>query len=183
MAKLAWAYPRLTVEIHINDAFVDIVAQGFDAGIRLGEAVQQDMVTVRLTPAFKEILLPICRATIVSASGCLVRAGWDLSDQGKDVSVRTTGTAVVTDPTCARDLALPGIGIAYGFEPLVSSDIREGRLKWVLPDSAVEEDGLFLYYPRRARHGAKTARLHRYRPEGIRAVALAGCRRAVASHT
>lgn len=75
---------------------------------------------------------------------------WDLNDQGKDVSVRAAGTAVVTDATYARDLALSGIGIAYGFEPLVRSDIREGRLKWVLPDSAVEEDGMFLYYPRRA---------------------------------
>ena len=168
MAKLAWAHPRLTVEIHTNDAFVDIVAQGFDAGIRLGEAVQQDMVTVRLTPAFKAILVAspdYLRArgeprTIADLAGhnCIgfrmLGSGglyeWDLSDNGGDVSVRTTGTAVVTDATYARDLALSGIGIAYIFEPLVRSDIREGRLKWVLPDSAVEEDGLFLYYPRRA---------------------------------
>ncbi|WP_280952518.1 LysR substrate-binding domain-containing protein [Neorhizobium huautlense] len=97
--------------------------------------------------------------------------------------MRAAGTAVVTDATYARDLALSGIGIAYILEPLVSSDIRKGRLKWVLPDSAVEEDGLFLYYPRRASMAPKTARLHRYRPAGIRAATLAGCRRAVASHT
>src|SRR5215470_19633855 len=49
LAKLAWRHPRLTVEIFVNDALVDIVAQGFDAGIRLGESVQQDMIALRLT--------------------------------------------------------------------------------------------------------------------------------------
>ncbi|HET9864521.1 MAG TPA: LysR family transcriptional regulator, partial [Steroidobacteraceae bacterium] len=57
LARLAWEHPRLTVEVHSNEAFVDIVAQGFDAGIRLGEAVQQDMVTVRLTDPFDMIMV------------------------------------------------------------------------------------------------------------------------------
>src|SRR5215470_3676169 len=56
LAKLAWQHPKLTVEIFANDALVDIVAQGFDAGIRLGEAVQQDMIAVRLTQPFNAIL-------------------------------------------------------------------------------------------------------------------------------
>jgi hypothetical protein len=50
----------------------------------------------------------------------------------------------------ARDLALAGVGIAYILEPLVRRHIREGQLKWLLPRSALEADGLFLYYPRRA---------------------------------
>ncbi|OHV76020.1 LysR family transcriptional regulator [Rhizobium sp. LCM 4573] len=168
LAKLAWAHPRLTVEVHTNDAFVDIVAQGFDAGIRLGIAVQQDMVAVRLTPPFKAILVaapdyveargePRSIADL-SAHNCIgfrmLGSGglyeWEVVDQGRDVSVHTAGTAVVTDATYARDLALSGVGIAYIFEPLVRHDIREGRLKWLLPETAVEEDGLFLYYPRRA---------------------------------
>jgi DNA-binding transcriptional LysR family regulator len=57
LAKLAWRHPELTVEIFVNDALVDIVAQGFDAGIRLGEAVQQDMIALRLTPPLKAILV------------------------------------------------------------------------------------------------------------------------------
>ena len=57
LAKLAWAHPSLTVEVHADDALVDIVARGFDAGIRIGEAVQQDMVAMRLTGPFKAILV------------------------------------------------------------------------------------------------------------------------------
>ena len=57
LAKLAWQHPQLTVEVHADDAFVDIVARGFDAGIRLGEAVQQDMIAVRLTRPFNAILV------------------------------------------------------------------------------------------------------------------------------
>ena len=168
LAKLAWQHPRLTVEVHANDAFVDIVAQGFDAGVRLGEAVQQDMIAVRLTRPFKAIL--VASKDYIAARGAPKTIGdlhdhncigfrltgsggvydWELNDGGKLVEVRTSGTTLVTDASQARDLALAGIGIAYIFEPLVRRHIREGRLKWLLPQTAIEEDGLFLYYPRRA---------------------------------
>jgi DNA-binding transcriptional LysR family regulator len=168
LAKLAWQHPRLTVEVHADDALVDIVAQGFDAGIRLGEAVQQDMIALRLTRPFKAIL--VASTFYVDAKGTprtigdlhghncigfrLIGSGgvydWELRDGDKVVSVKTSGTTLVTDATHARDLALAGVGIAYIFEPLVRRHIREGRLKWLLPQSAIEEDGLFLYYPRRA---------------------------------
>jgi DNA-binding transcriptional LysR family regulator len=74
---------------------------------------------------------------------------WELSDGGKDVAVDVRGTALVTDPSYARDLALADIGIAYIFEPLVRADRRERRLSWVLPDTAITEPGLFAYFPRR----------------------------------
>ncbi len=168
LAKLAWQHPRLTVEVHANDAFVDIVAQGFDAGVRLGEAVQQDMIAVRLTRPFKAIL--VASKDYIAVRGAPKTIGdlhdhncigfrltgsggvydWELNDGGKLVEVRTSGTTLVTDASQARDLALAGIGIAYIFEPLVRRHIREGRLKWLLPQTAIEEDGLFLYYPRRA---------------------------------
>jgi DNA-binding transcriptional LysR family regulator len=57
---------------------------------------------------------------------------------------------LVTDVTEALSLALAGVGIAYVHEPLARRHIREGSLKWLLPETAVEHDGLFLYYPRRA---------------------------------
>jgi DNA-binding transcriptional LysR family regulator len=168
LAKLAWQHPRLTVEVHVNDAFVDIVAQGFDAGIRLGEAVHQDMIAARLTRPFKAIL--VASKEYLAARGVPKSVGdlhdhncigfrltgsggvydWELTDGGKIVTVKTSGTALVTDATHARDLAAAGIGIAYIFEPLVRRQIREGLLKWILPQCAVDEDGLFLYYPRRA---------------------------------
>jgi DNA-binding transcriptional LysR family regulator len=56
----------------------------------------------------------------------------------------------VTDPSYAKDLALAGIGIAYIFEPLVRAEIREKKLRWIIPEASIEEPGLFLYFPRRA---------------------------------
>jgi DNA-binding transcriptional LysR family regulator len=168
LARLARQHPRLMVELHADDAFVDIVAQGFDAGIRLGEAVQQDMIAMRLTRPFKSIL--VASPTYVEGNGApktigelhnhncigfrLIGSGgvydWELRDGDRIVAIKTSGTTLVTDATHARALALAGVGIAYILEPLVRPYIREGRLKWLLPQSAIEEDGLFLYYPRRA---------------------------------
>ncbi len=169
LARLAQAHPRLVVELHSNDAFVDIVAQGFDAGVRLGDAVQQDMVSVRMTPPLKAIMVAApaylkARGTPqavadLPAHNCigyrLLAAGnlydWDmLSDKGQPIAFKTAGTAVITDATFARDLALGGVGIAYVFEALVREDIAAGRLCQVLPRTAIEEQGLFLYFPRRA---------------------------------
>lgn len=168
LSKLAWQHPRLTVEVYSDDALIDIVARGFDAGIRLGEAVQRDMIAVRLTRPFKVILVASrdylavrgVPKTIGDLQGhnCiglrLVGSGgiyeWELMDGKKLTTVKTSGTALVTDAAHALELALAGVGIAYAVEPVARRLIREGRLKWLLPDCAVEYDGLFLYYPRRA---------------------------------
>jgi DNA-binding transcriptional LysR family regulator len=160
--------PRVALQMAVTPILVDIVAEGFDAGIRLGASVQQDMIAMRLTKPFKAIL--VASQTYIEAKGApkaladlqdhncigfrLIRSGgvydWELKQGDRDISVKTSGTSIVTDATYARDLALAGIGIAYIFEPLVRRDIREGRLKWLMPQCAIEEDGLFLYYPRRA---------------------------------
>jgi DNA-binding transcriptional LysR family regulator len=58
LSKLVWQHPRFTVEVYSDDAFVDIVERGFDAGIRLGEAVQRDMIAMRLTRPFRSFLSP-----------------------------------------------------------------------------------------------------------------------------
>lgn len=168
LAKLAWQHPKLTVEIFSDDALVDIVAKGFDAGIRLGESVQQDMIAMQLTPPLKSIL--VASPAYVDAKGapktiadlhrhnCIgyrfVGTGgvfdWELLDGKKITAIKTTGTALVTDANHALELALAGVGIAYTFEPLVRRYIREGQLKWLLPQTTAAQDGLFLYYPRRA---------------------------------
>jgi DNA-binding transcriptional LysR family regulator len=168
LGRLAWEHPRLVVEVHSNEAFVDIVAQGFDAGIRLGEAVQQDMVAVRLTEPFDMIVVASpdylrakgepksvadlakhnCIGYRLQASGSLYE--WDVVVDGKDSKVATSGSAVITDATAARELALAGVGVAYLSELMVREDLRAGRLKWLLPEAAMREDGLFVYFPRRA---------------------------------
>ena len=173
LKRLASSHPRLVVETHTDDGFVDIVAAGFDAGIRLGEAVQQDMVAVRLTPPFKAIMVaspeylaargePTTLADL-STHNCvgfrLLGSGscyeWDVTDGERQVAVQTTGTAVITDSTFARELAIEGIGIAYIFEPLVRTDLRAGRLRWVLPEASLQADGLFVYFPRHAARAPK----------------------------
>jgi DNA-binding transcriptional LysR family regulator len=173
LADLAARHPRLVVEVHSEDAQVDIVAQGFDAGVRLGEAIAQDMVAARLTPPFHAITVAApaylaargeprslaelqehnCIGFRLVASGAVYE--WDLREAAQDVAVAVQGTVRVTDASYARELALAGIGMAYIFEPLVRADIAAGRLRRILPEAAMEEDGLFLYYPRRAARAPK----------------------------
>jgi DNA-binding transcriptional LysR family regulator len=176
LARLARQHPRLTVEVRTGQTSVDIVAQGFDAGVRIRRAIQQDMVTTRLTGSFKFILVASrdyldsrgtpksiadlhqhnCIHSLVRetrgirsiASGVVF--DWELIDGKKPTTVKTSGTALVTDTTEALRLALAGVGIAYVVEPLARRYVREGSLEWLLPQTAVEHDGLFLYYPRRA---------------------------------
>ena len=168
LATLARQHPRLTVEVRTGHTAVDIVAQGFDAGIRIRRAIEQDMVTTRLTGAFKVILvasrdyldargtpksiadlhLHNCIGIRSVVSGAIV--DWEMIDGKKTVAVKTSGTALVTDPTEALSLASAGVGIAYVVEPLARPYLREGSLKWFLSQTATEFDGLFLYYPKRA---------------------------------
>jgi DNA-binding transcriptional LysR family regulator len=168
LAKLALQHPRLTVEVRTGQMSVDIVAQGFDAGIRIRRDIQQDMVTTRLTEPFKVILVASsdyldargkpksitdlhqhnCIGIRSTVSGAILE--WEMIDGKQPTTVKTSGTALVTDTTEALSLALSGVGIAYVVEPLARRWLREGHLKWLLPQTAVEHDGLFLYYPRRA---------------------------------
>jgi DNA-binding transcriptional LysR family regulator len=168
LARLARQHPRLTVEIRTGQFSVDIVAQGFDAGIRIRRFIQQDMVTTRLTGSFKVIMVASrdyvdargtpksiadllqhnCIGIRSAGSGAIV--DWELIDGKKPTTVRTSGTALVTDMTEALSLALAGVGIAYVIESLARRYLRDGSLEWLLPQTAVEHDGAFLYYPRRA---------------------------------
>jgi DNA-binding transcriptional LysR family regulator len=80
---------------------------------------------------------------------------WDLQRAGKSIKVDVKGSARVSDPTSARDLALAGVGIAYIFEPLVKSDLAAGRLVEVLAEASIEEPGLFVYFPQRMSRATK----------------------------
>jgi DNA-binding transcriptional LysR family regulator len=173
LAEMAARHPEATVEVTSDDGLVDIVARGFDAGIRLGHTVAQDMVAVRLTPPFHSIM--VASPAYLAARGtpralrelarhnCIgyrfVTSGavydWDLRDGTHDVALAVEGSVRVTDAVHAKELALAGVGIAYLFEPLVRAELRAGALRQVLPRSAFEEPGLFLYFPRRAAQAPK----------------------------
>ena len=141
LAKLAQQHPRLTVEVRTGHTSVDIVAQGFDAGIR-SRSIEQDMVTTRLTGSFKFILVASrdyldargrpksiadlhrhnCIGIRTVVSGAVF--DWELVDGKKPISVKTSGAALVTDTTEALSLTLAGVGIAYIFEPLARRYVR-----------------------------------------------------------
>lgn len=167
VVELSRRHPELVVEIASEDASVDIIARGFDAGVRLGEMIAQDMVALRLTPPFDMIMVaspdylerrgePRSIADLKNHNCIgfrLITAGslydWELEEEGKLVSVAVKGTVVVTDATYAKELALAGVGIAYLMAPTAATELSEGRLKQLLPENAIEEPGLFLYYPQR----------------------------------
>jgi DNA-binding transcriptional LysR family regulator len=173
LLEVAKRHPRLTVEVITDDAVTDVVADGFDAGVRLGEMIAQDMVAVRLTSPFRMIAAAapsylvhapqlktvgdLCRHNCIGyrllGSGTIY--AWDLTDDGKEVRVAVEGNVRVSDPLSARDLAVKGLGVAYLAEPLIAAELAEGRLIDVLPTAAVTEPGLFLYFPQRARLDTK----------------------------
>jgi DNA-binding transcriptional LysR family regulator len=161
-------YPDLTIEVTLDEGLVDIVAAGFDAGVRLGEMIAQDMVAIRLTKPFRAIMVaapayldargvPLSIADLATHNCIGYRLissdaayAWDLQDRGREVSVSVSGSVRVTDSLYARELALQGVGIAYIFEPLVRQDLHADRLRRVLSMCSIEEPGLFLYFPRYA---------------------------------
>ncbi|MEP7007270.1 MAG: LysR family transcriptional regulator [Sphingomonas bacterium] len=173
LTAMSRLYPDLTIEVTLDEGLVDIIAGGFDAGVRLGEMIAQDMVAVRLTKPFSAIMVaapayldqrgaPRSIAEL-SQHNCIgyrliasdTAYAWDLQDRGQDIPVSVSGTVRVTDSMYARELALEGVGIAYLFEPLVRDDLRAGRLGRVLPETSIEEPGLFLYFPRYASEAPK----------------------------
>lgn len=168
---MARRHPRQSTEIITDDALVDVVLRGFDAGIRLGEMVAQDMVAVRLTPPFRAIM--VASPSYVSARGQPAAVA-DLRNTTVSAFVcwfrvrSTTGSCWIAErrcgapwrglyayPTYARELALASLRVAYVFEPLVRSDLTGGRLVELFPDAAITEPGLFLYFPRRAAEARK----------------------------
>lgn len=173
LAEMARRHPDLTVEVIADDKLTDVIGEGFDAGVRLGEMIAQDMVAVRMTPPFRAIM--VASPQYLDANGMpetirdlarhncigyrLLRSGavydWDLRDGDRDVQVPVNGTARVSDSDYAKTLALAGIGIAYLFDAQVKEELASGRLVEVLPRASIMEPGLFLYFPRRASEAIK----------------------------
>ena len=168
LVELARRTPEVRAEVVVDNTLADIVAEGCDAGVRLGEMIASDMIAVRLTPPFRtavvaapayldragapgavaELARHACIGHRLAGSGALYR--WELQAAGRDVAVAVGGGPVVNDVLAARELARAGLGLAYLFEPLVRADLAAGRLVEVLADGAIEEPGFFLYFPERA---------------------------------
>lgn len=160
------AYPAVEVEVIAENRFVDLVGEGFDAGIRLGESLAADSIAVRLTPPF--------RFCVAGAPEYFARAGrprrpadlrehrcvriraarggmlpWNFQDGNKTLDVAVSGPLIVNELALARTAALDGVALAYLADPLVEPDLAEGRLETVLDAFAFTSPGVFLYYPSR----------------------------------
>ena len=173
LAEMARRHPGLTVEVIADDKLTDVVAEGFDAGVRLGEMIAQDMVAVRMTPPCRAIMVASpryldergtpCNIADLNDHNCigyrLLGSGavydWDLKDGDREVQAPVRGTARVSDSDYARTLALAGVGIAYIFDMQVKEDLANGSLVEILPQASITEPGLFLYFPRRAAEASK----------------------------
>jgi DNA-binding transcriptional LysR family regulator len=161
-------HPRVEVEVDVEDRFVDIVAEGYDAGVRLSEAIERDMVQVRLTDAFRfvvvgapsylerhgtpqkpeDLLRHECITFRAQTTGALY--AWELERGRKTWRVPVRGGVVTNDGQVMRSLAETGVGLTYAFEPDVEVPLRTGRLKVVLEAYAPTVPGFFLYFPSRA---------------------------------
>jgi DNA-binding transcriptional LysR family regulator len=161
-------HPRVEVEVVIEERFVDIVAEGYDAGVRLSEAIQRDMVQVRLTDAFRfvvvgapeylarhgtpqrpeELLHHECIKFRSQTTGALYV--WELERGRRTWRVPVRGGVVTNDHMVAVSLAVQGMGLAYAFEPAFAELLRSRRLVPILEAYAPRVPGYFIYFPSRA---------------------------------
>jgi DNA-binding transcriptional LysR family regulator len=159
-------YPQIEVELCVDSALVDVVAEGFDAGIRLGECLARDMIAVPLGPMQRQVICaapdyfrrhppPQTPADLVDHD-CIVhrmsngrRMAWEFTRDGRDFEVEVSGTLVFNDSGLTHAAALAGLGLAQGFESVVAADVAAGRLLRVLDDWQQPFAGFYLYYPAR----------------------------------
>lgn len=167
LAKLLPDYPDIQVELSVNLGFVDIVAERFDAGVRLGETIAQDMVAVRIgpdmrmaavaSPAYFAARRPPRTPNDLAAHNCINLRfptlgglyAWEFEKGGRPLNVRVEGQLIVNDSALALQAALDGLGIAYLAEDYVLPEVEAGRLKRVLEDWTPPFPGYHLYYPSR----------------------------------
>jgi len=168
LAEFCKAYPDIVIEIRSDSALVDIVADGFDAGIRLGELLQADMVCIRLTEPFEfcvvgspeyldvhgrpgrpeDLARHRCIQFRQTASGALYR--WEFTADGRPFEIAVEGPLITNDEMLLPAMAMQGLGLAYLAKPLVAKAIDQGRLETVLVTHMPTSSGLFLYFPSRA---------------------------------
>ncbi|HXO99027.1 MAG TPA: LysR family transcriptional regulator [Luteibacter sp.] len=159
-------YPDVEVEIVSDDALVDVVAEGFDVGVRFGEVIAGDMIAVPLVPRMRSAV--VATPAFFAAHGkpnapqdlrgmpCIrqrfpsgVMYHWEFERGGIELVLEVDGPLVLREMSLCALAALDGAGMAFVFEKLVEEDIVAGRLVRVLEDWCPYHPGMFLYYPGR----------------------------------
>jgi DNA-binding transcriptional LysR family regulator len=169
-------YPEMQVDLVTEDRPIDIVAEGFDAGVRPGDTVPADMIAVRLEPMqgfavvgspayFENRVAPetpqdLLHHTCIRArmpSGSMYR--WEFERDGRVITLDVPGQLTLDDAGLTLEAALADTGLAYLAEWWVDESIRAGKLRRVLDGFTPSSAGVCLYYPSR-----------RYQPAGLRAL-------------
>jgi DNA-binding transcriptional LysR family regulator len=167
LAKFLPGYPDIKVEININYGMIDIVAERYDAGVRLGGDVAKDMIAVRIAPDLHMVLVgaptyfsrrpPPQTPQDLAAHDCITLRlptydslyAWELGKDGHELKVHVQGQVVFNSSTQMLKAALAGFGLTYLPEDMVHEHLAKGRLKPVLEDWCPTFPGYHLYYPSR----------------------------------
>lgn len=168
LARFHHAYPNVILDIVVDDALADIVVGRFDAGIRVGNRVEKDMVAVRLTPDLNMVAVAsadyLARHGIPTSPADLHKHAcinwrlqmdgrhyrWEFKKGEEELEVAVHGPVVTNHADIGLAAALNGLGIAYHFErDGVREFLDQGRLVEVLSDWSISRPGLFLYYSNR----------------------------------
>ncbi len=166
IASFCQAYPKVEVEIAASADLVDIAAEGFDAGIRLGQFIAADMVAVRLTSPFRLVVVSSPeylrrhgtpeRVDDLHQHACLRMrrsngsiAPWSFVNGNKSIDAIVSGPLIASDVPTILDAAAEGMGLAQVPAPIAASLVKAGRLVHVLEPFAPTAPGVFLYYPSR----------------------------------
>lgn len=164
IASFCQANPEVEVEIVASEELVDIAAEGFDAGIRLGQFIEADMIAVRLTRPFPlvvvgspDYLRERGRPQVVAdlrAHACLRHrrsngsiAAWSFVEGNRAVEAVISGPLIASDLPTLLGAAIRGVGLAQVPEPIALRAIADGALVRVLEPFEPEAPGVFLYYP------------------------------------
>lgn len=159
--------PDVTMHVTVTDEEFDIVAQGYDAGVRLGEVIAQDMIAVPVsgdqrqlavaTPGYLERFGTPRHPSELAGHRCIGwrRAAsvapyrWEFQEDGREFSVAVADTITTTDMALMIKLAVAGAGISFGMEDSFQPAIARGELLPILEDYCPRFPGFFLYYPSR----------------------------------
>ena len=166
IASFCQAYPDIEIEVAASAELVDLAAGGFDAGIRLGQFIETDMVAVRLTPPFPFAVVGSPdylhrhkrpeRIDDLRGQACLRMrrsdgsiAPWRFVDGNKAVEAIVSGPLIANDYPTLLGAAIQGVGLAQVPGPIARATIADGRLHALLTRFAVTIPGVFLYHPGR----------------------------------
>lgn len=172
LERLLPQYPDINIELSIDSSLRDIVADRFDAGVRLGEALAKDMIAVKISPDLRMVIVgsPAYFArhpepktpNDLADHNCinlrLLTAGglyaWELEKDGREVRVRVDGQLVFNEVGMIVRAVKAGLGLGFVMEDHIADDVAAGRLVRVLEDWCTPFSGYHLYYPSRRQPSA-----------------------------